>query len=478
MFSMVFPFSEIVKEPQGEAALRTAMSLAFLNGGLPQGTPISPLITNVMMIPVDFKLSNTLRNFEKQSFIYTRYADDFIISSKYDFDVRSVEELVVSTLNSFGAPFTINASKTRYGSSAGRNWNLGVMLNKDNEITVGHKKKKQIKEMVNGSAYDFLRTNEHLGRKIIFLTLGGSYSYGTNVETSDVDVRGCALNSESDLLGLTSFEQVVNTQTDTTIYAFNKLVSLLLNCNPNTIEMLGCKPEHYFYISDIGREMIANRKMFLSKRAVHSFGGYANQQLRRLENALARDRLSQARREEHILNSMKGAVKSFESRYTIFENGSIVLYTDESPREDLDREIFADIQLKKYPVREFNSVINDLTNVIGTYEKLNHRNHKKDDEHLNKHAMHLIRLYLLCLDILEKEDIVTYRGDDLPLLMSIRKGDYQLEDGTYRPEFFEMVSDFEKRLNYAKQNTSLPDNPDMKKVEEFVMSVNRRAIDA
>lgn len=336
----------------------------------------------------------------------------------------------------------------------------------------------QIKEMVNGSAYDFLRTNEHLGRKIIFLTLGGSYSYGTNVETSDVDVRGGALNSESDLLGLTSFEQVVNTQTDTTIYAFNKLVSLLLNCNPNTIEMLGCKPEHYFYISDIGREMIANRKMFLSKRAVHSFGGYANQQLRRLENALARDRLSQARREEHILNSMKGAVKSFESRYTIFKNGSIVLYTDESPREDLDREIFADIQLKKYPVREFNSVINDLTNVIGTYEKLNHRNHKKDDEHLNKHAMHLIRLYLLCLDILEKEDIVTYRGDDLPLLMSIRKGDYQLEDGTYRPEFFEMVSDFEKRLNYAKQNTSLPDNPDMKKVEEFVMSVNRRAIDA
>ena len=336
----------------------------------------------------------------------------------------------------------------------------------------------QIKEMVNGSAYDFLRTNEHLGRKIIFLTLGGSYSYGTNVETSDVDVRGCALNSKSDLLGLTSFEQVVNTQTDTTIYAFNKLVSLLLNCNPNTIEMLGCKPEHYFYILDIGREMIANRKMFLSKRAVHSFGGYANQQLRRLENALARDRLSQARREEHILNSMKGAVKSFESRYTIFENGSIVLYTGESPREDLDREIFADIQLKKYPVREFNSVINDLTNVIGTYEKLNHRNHKKDDEHLNKHAMHLIRLYLLCLDILEKEDIVTYRGDDLPLLMSIRKGDYQLEDGTYRPEFFEMVSDFEKRLNYAKQNTSLPDNPDMKKVEEFVMSVNRRAIDA
>ena len=51
----------------------------------------------------------------------------------------------------------------------------------------------QIKEMVNGEAYDFLRTNPHLSGRIMFLTLGGSYAYGTNIETSDVDVRGCAI---------------------------------------------------------------------------------------------------------------------------------------------------------------------------------------------------------------------------------------------------------------------------------------------
>jgi len=223
--------------------------------------------------------------------------------------------------------------------------------------------------------------------------------------------------------------------------------------------------------------MIDNRKLFLSRRAVHSFGGYANQQLRRLENALARDKLPQARKEEHILKSMENSVKSFESRYTAFDKGSIVLYTADSKRDDLDKEIFADIHLKKFPVREFNGMINDLTNVIGTYEKLNHRNHKKDDNHLNKHAMHLIRLYLMCLDILENEDIITYREKDLPLLMSVRRGDYQLEDGTYRQEFFDMVSEFESRLNYAKENTSLPDRPNMKLVEEFVIDVNRRALD-
>lgn len=324
--------------------------------------------------------------------------------------------------------------------------------------------------------YEFLQSNPHLKDRIIFLTLGGSYAYGTNVESSDVDVRGCALNSPGDLIGLSSFEQVVNNETDTTIYAFNKLVSLLLNCNPNTIEMLGCKPEHYFFISDIGREMIDNRKIFLSQRAVSSFGGYANQQLRRLENAIARDALPQARREEHIVQSMENSMAAFERKYTAFPEGSIRLYTDDSERDDLDREVFADIVLKHYPARQFHSMINDMTNIIGCYEKLNGRNRKKDEEHLNKHAMHLVRLYLMCLDILEKEDIRTYRCDDREYLLDIRRGKFQNPDGTYRDEFFQMINEFEKRLQYAKENTSLPKTPDYHVVEEFVMSVNRRAI--
>lgn len=333
----------------------------------------------------------------------------------------------------------------------------------------------QIKEMVNGHAYDFLRTNPHLTGRIMFLTLGGSYAYGTNIETSDVDIRGCAMNSKSDLLGLTDFEQVVNTQTDTTIYGFNKLVSLLLNCNPNTIELLGCKPEHYFYISDAGQSMIDNRKLFLSKRAANSFGGYATQQLRRLENALARDRMSQADSEEHIRKAMDRALKGFGDRYTVFDKGGIKLFTDVSNRDELDREVFCDIHLEKYPAREFSIMMNTLSNVIGNYEKLNHRNHKKDDNHLNKHAMHLIRLYMMCFDILEKGEINTYRANDRNFLLSIRNGAFQKEDGTYKPEFFDMVSEYEKRLSYAKEHTALPANPDMKKVEEFVMDINWRS---
>lgn len=334
----------------------------------------------------------------------------------------------------------------------------------------------QIKQLVASPSYEFLRTDPHLGDRVMFLTLGGSHAYGTNVETSDIDIRGCAMNNASEIVGLSNFEQFVNTETDTTVYAFNKLISLLLNCNPNTIEMLGCKPEHYIYMTDAGREFINNRKMFLSKRALHSFGGYANQQLNRLENALARDRLEQAKKEEHIRRSMENSVASFESRYTDFESGSIKLYTDVSQREDMDSEIFADIHLEHFPARQFNSMMNDMHNVIGTYEKLNHRNHKKDDAHLNKHAMHLVRLYLMCIDILEKEEINTYRENDIDLLMDIRNGYYMNGDGTYCPEFFEMIDDLKARLDYAKENTALPAHPNMKEVEEFVMSVNRRSL--
>ena len=67
--------------------------------------------------------------------------------------------------------------------------------------------------------------------------------------------------------------------------------------------------------------------------------------------------------------------------------------------------------------------------------------------------------------------------EKVAIVMDIRAGKYQKTDGTYRKEFFEMVNTFEKRLEYAKNNTSLPDHPDMNKVQEFVMAVNRRAID-
>lgn len=332
-----------------------------------------------------------------------------------------------------------------------------------------------IENIVNSQEYDFIHTNPHLNGKIIFLTFGGSHAYGTNIEGSDVDIRGCAMNSAADLLGLSGFDQVQDNATDTTIFSFNKLVNLICSCNPNTIEMLGCKPEHYCMVSDIGRAFLDNKKMFLSKRAVHSFGGYANQQLRRLQNALARDSYPQTEKERHILGSVKSAMMDFENRYAMFGEGAIKPYIDVSEHEDLETEIFVDVTLKHYPLRDYKNIWSDMNNIVKDYGKLNKRNNKKDDEHLNKHAMHLVRLYLMCLDILEKGEINTYREHDRDYLLEIRAGKYQKPDGTFYMEFFDLIDEYERKLEYAKNNTSLPEKPNFHEIEEFVMSVNRMA---
>ena len=213
----------------------------------------------------------------------------------------------------------------------------------------------EIKSLIQTHSYDFLRTNEHLGSNIILLTLGGSHAYGTNVEGSDVDLRGIALNSKEEILTNKNFEQFVNETTDTTIYSFNKIINLLINVNPNTCEMLGCKPEHYLYLSPIGQELIDNRHLFLSKKCVHSFGGYANAQIRRLDNKAAR-LVSQSEQEVHILKSIENASYTFKDQYLSYDDDAIKLYIDKSDRDEYDTEIFMDINLTHYPLRDYKGM--------------------------------------------------------------------------------------------------------------------------
>lgn len=336
---------------------------------------------------------------------------------------------------------------------------------------------KDFKKIMNTSEYDFLREHERLGNRIILLGLGGSYAYGTNNENSDIDFRGITLNMPSDLIGLTEFEQYEDGKTDTVIYSFNKIVKLLLECNPNTCEILGLDEEQYLIKTKLGQELLDHKGIFLSKRAAKSFGGYAGAQLRRLQNAIARDSMPQTEKEKHILNSVKNALDDFQRRYTSFERGSIRLYIDKAENPEFETEIFMDATYKHLPLRDYENMWSIMHNVVKDYDKIGKRNKKKDDNHLNKHAMHLIRLFMMAIDILEKGEINTNRSNDLDLLMKIRNGGFQREDKTFDKEFYEILKDYEERLKKAVQVSVLPDNPDMEKVEAFVEYINKRAIE-
>lgn len=202
----VYPFSMICGTQRGNKALRNCLKLCFLDGHLPQGTPISPLLTNIIMIPIDYHIANVLNNnasqittFDKDNIcgtvesvdalnkisnpregdvygtpdgdylftgqkwikrmnyrlIYNRYADDMYIGSHRGFRYGPVIDEVNKVLAQFNAPMKLNVSKTKYCSTNGKNWILGLMYNQDQQITVGHKRKKELQATLASFAMDY-----------------------------------------------------------------------------------------------------------------------------------------------------------------------------------------------------------------------------------------------------------------------------------------------------------------------------------
>ena len=142
-----------------------------------------------------------------------------------------------------------------------------------------------LKELITRPEYKWL--DEYKDR-LCFIALGGSYGYGTNVEGSDIDIRGVMLPTKEELIGLKTFEQREDKETDTVIYEANKFIKLVSMCNPNTIELLGGR--QYLIFNEIGQQLIDNAKMFLSKRCINSFGGYAKQMKKNIEKELFNDK--------------------------------------------------------------------------------------------------------------------------------------------------------------------------------------------
>lgn len=186
----LYPFKLLIEQEKTYNSTTTLDILndlihtACLNNVLPQGSPLSPLLSNLVMIEFDYKINKLLYNLSKenklfkQKYIYTRYADDIIISARNKFEYSNI----INALNELfkDTPLNINTEKIRFGSTAGRNWNLGVMCNKDNKITVGHKRKQLIKSTIHNYIVD--KQNNIKWPKVDLQYLLGQLSWLRNVE--------------------------------------------------------------------------------------------------------------------------------------------------------------------------------------------------------------------------------------------------------------------------------------------------------
>lgn len=289
---------------------------------------------------------------------------------------------------------------------------------------------------------------------ICYLTLAGSKSYGTNNENSDTDIRGFYLETKEQLFGLTKYStEYTDSENDTVLYSFKKFLHLLSNCNPNVIELLGTRNEDVLYMTALSREMRMNAEMFLSKRAYVTFGGYAVQQLRRLQNALSRT--DNKLKEEQLLKTLNQQI--VENVDELSALGKYELHIDE--------ELKISANVKDISLRDFLNSNAILNNTMRNFDKIGHRNNKKDENHLNKHAMHLIRLYYMGIDILKNGVINTYREKEHDLLMTIRNGEMSFD------KVFEMRDKLEVELQKAYEESKLPETADMNKINKFCIDV-------
>lgn len=125
--------------------------------------------------------------------------------------------------------------------------------------------------------------------RTIYLTIHGSQAYGLNTKDSDVDIKGMCIEPKEYFLGyLNNFEQQEKlarkgNEADSVIYSIRKFFKLAADCNPNIIEVLFVDESDILKIDKYGEKVRENRDLFLSKKALHTFSGYAYAQLKRIK---------------------------------------------------------------------------------------------------------------------------------------------------------------------------------------------------
>lgn len=117
-------------------------------------------------------------------------------------------------------------------------------------------------------------------RRIIFKCIVGSQAYGTNVEGSDIDIKGVYIQDPMEILTF-GYKPQIEVGKDECYYEVRRFIELLQTANPTVLEMLFV-PDDCIIQEEPEFTLIKNVKWaFLTKKCRNSFGGYAIQQIKK-----------------------------------------------------------------------------------------------------------------------------------------------------------------------------------------------------
>jgi predicted nucleotidyltransferase len=114
---------------------------------------------------------------------------------------------------------------------------------------------------------------------LIFEAIVGSRAYGLHNEKSDTDIKGVFVLPKDLYYSLDFLSQVNNESNDIVYYELKRFIELLLNNNPNMLELLALPKDCIIYQHPLFIDI--KLEYFLSKQCEKSFANYAFTQIKK-----------------------------------------------------------------------------------------------------------------------------------------------------------------------------------------------------
>ncbi len=338
-------------------------------------------------------------------------------------------------------------------------------------------------------------------RTLIYLLRHGSHAYGTNTASSDLDLRGVAVPCLEDILGPDEdFGQMISAKpVDSTVFSIKKFIKLAKDANPNVLELLFVEPEDMLLVTPAGEALLAARDIFLTKKIQHTFAGYAKSQISRIKThrrwlinppTKKPDRKDYGLPERTILpkDQLMAAVsmmtKKVEAWDVDFEGLDPAARLDMIARVgealaemgmSLDNRYkaagkllgFADNFLQVLDLeRKYKSASDEWAHYEEWKAKRNPARAALEEQHGydTKHAMHLVRLALTCVETLRTGKLKVKR-DDAEELLAIRNGKFTYD------ELFDYAQEVMDQIPDAAAHSPLPDHVDDKAAKDLCVAI-------
>jgi hypothetical protein len=132
---------------------------------------------------------------------------------------------------------------------------------------------------------------------VFFEAITGSRAYGTDLPTSDHDVRGVFVLPKKKFYGLADLPQVSDERNDQVYYELRRFFDLLAKNNPNMLELLAMPKDCILHSHPLFNKI--KPELFLSKLCKQTFAGYAMTQVhkakglnKKIVNPVAKERKS------------------------------------------------------------------------------------------------------------------------------------------------------------------------------------------